>query len=165
MVAAQDSHVAGYIQRSAKGVLVVVNKWDLVAQKDTREYANYVRGELRFLSWAPVLFLSAKSGTGVNQVMPRAFEVYQERLKEVPTDTLTSVIKAAVSAHILPRAGRRELKVLSVRQTGINPPSFEFRVNDRELIHFSYQRYLESKLREAFGFSGTPIRLVFTSQE
>jgi GTP-binding protein len=97
--------------------------------------------------------------------MPRAFEVYQERLKEVPPDTLTSVIKAAVSAHILPRAGRRELKVLSVRQTGINPPSFEFRVNDRELIHFSYQRYLENKLREAFGFSGTPIRLVFTSQE
>ena len=164
LVAAQDAHVAGYLQQATKGVLIIVNKWDLVPQKNQREYTDFVRSQLKFLAYAPVLYMSAKSGQGVAQVMPEAVKVYQERLKRVPAEALTGAMKSAVGSHVLPRKGRRELKLSSVTQTGTNPPSFEFLVNDAKLIHFSYERYLENKLRESFGFAGTPINIVFKTR-
>ena len=164
MLSAQDMHIAGYIQQSAKGIVVVINKWDLAGNKSETEYNRYIRSQLKFMPYAPILYVSAKLGEGVNKVMPEASEVYQERLKRLPTATVNSVVQQAVASHVLPRTGTKQLKVLYATQAEVNPPTFVFFVNDAKLIHFSYQRYLENKLRQAFGFVGTPLRLVFKTR-
>jgi GTP-binding protein len=161
---AQDTHIAGYIQQAAKGIVVVINKWDLAGNKSETEYNRYIRSQLKFMPYAPILYVSAKLGEGVNKVMPEASEVYQERLKRLPTATVNSVVQQAVASHVLPRIGTKQLKVLYATQAEVNPPTFVFFVNDAKLIHFSYQRYLENKLRQAFGFVGTPLRLVFKTR-
>jgi GTP-binding protein len=164
MVTAQDTHIAGYIQQAVKGIVLVVNKWDLVADKNIKEYNNHIRRQLKFISYAPVLYISAKFGQGVDKVMPEVCQVYQERLKRLPTAAVNSVVQQAVAAHNLPRAGAKQLKILYATQAEVNPPTFVFFVNDAELIHFSYRRYLENKLRQSFGFTGTPLRLVFKTR-
>jgi len=164
LVTAQDTHIAGYIQQAAKGIVLVVNKWDLAEVKWTTESSRYIKDQFRFVSYAPVLYISAKFGQGVDKVMPQVYEVYQERLKRLPTATVSSVVQQAVAAHSLPRRGNKQLKVRYATQAEVNPPTFVFFVNDASLIHFSYQRYLENKLRQAFGFAGTPIRLVFKAR-
>lgn len=161
LVTAQDKHIAGYIQEAAKGVILIVNKWDLAQGKSMAECERYIRRELKFFSHAPVLYISAKLGQGVDRVLPQAFSVYEERLKRPPATQVNEVIRAAVASHILPRKGAKQLEVFSATQTGVNPPTLVFVVNDASLIHFSYQRYLENKLRQAFGFGGTPLRLIF----
>jgi len=165
LVTAQDMHVAGYIQQAIKGVVVVVNKWDLIADKDLTEWTRDIRSQLKFIAYAPVLYTSAKFGQGVDKVLPQARQVYQERLKRLPTAKVNDVIQQAVAAHNLPRSGRKRLKIGYATQAEVNPPTFVFFVNDARLIHFSYRRYLENKLRQAFGFDGTPIRLVFKAKE
>ena len=164
LLTAQDMHIAGYIQQAAKGIVLVVNKWDLVTSKSVTEYNKYIRGQLKFMAYAPVLYISAKLGQGVDKVMPQACQVYQERLKRLPTAEVNSVVQEAVAAQNLPRSGRKQLKILYATQAEVNPPTFVFFVNDARLIHFSYQRYLENKLRKAFGFVGTPFRLVFKTR-
>jgi len=164
LLTAQDMHIAGYIQQAAKGIVLVVNKWDLAEGKSKTEYSRYIRSQLKFMPYAPVLYVSAKFGQGVNKIMPQASQVYQERLKRLPTATVNSVVQQAVAAHNMPRVGSRRLKVLHATQAEVNPPTFVFFVNDAKLIHFSYQRYLENKLRQAFGFIGTPLRLVFKTR-
>jgi GTP-binding protein len=164
LLIAQDKHIAGYIQGAAKGVVLVVNKWDLAVSKNVTEYNRHIRSELKFMSYAPILYISAKFGQGVDKVMPQAFEVYQERLKRLSTTLVNDVIQQAVAGHNLPRKGSKRLKVLYATQAEVNPPTFVFFVNDAKLIHFSYQHYLENKLRQAFGFAGTPIRLVFKTR-
>ena len=164
LVTAQDMHIAGYIQQAAKGVLLLVNKWDLAMGLDKAECSRYVRSKLKFMSYAPLLFISAKLGHGVNEVINQAFKVYQERLKRIPTTRVNSVIQQAVATHSPPRSGKKLLKFLYATQAEVNPPTFVFFVNDAHLMHFSYQRYLENKLRESFGFSGTPLRLVFKTR-
>jgi len=164
-ITAQDMHIAGYIQQEAKGIVLVVNKWDLAEDKSKTEYSKYIRNQLKFMPYVPVLYVSAKSGQGVNKVIPQASQVYQERFKRFATAEVNSVIQQAVAAHILPRAGGKQLKVLYATQAEVNPPTFVFFVNDARLIHFSYKRYLENKLRQAFGFAGTPLRLVFKARE
>ena len=164
MIAAQDMHIAGYIQQAGKGVVLIINKWDLVAAKNENEWDKYVRHQLKFVSHAPVLYISAKLGQGVDGIMPRVTQVYQERLKRLSTAAVNDVIQQAVASHTLPRKGTKQLKVLYATQAEANPPTFVFFVNDVRLIHFSYQRYLENKLREAFGFDGTPVRLVFKAR-
>lgn len=164
LLTAQDMHIAGYIQQAVKGVLLVVNKWDLAGGGDKSEYDKYIRGKLRFMPYVSVLYVSAKFGQGVSKVMPQAYRIYQERLKRLPTAEVNSVVQQAVAAHILPRVGSKQLKVLYATQAEVNPPTFVFFVNDARLIHFSYQRYLENKLRQAFGFAGTPLRLVFKTR-
>ncbi len=160
---AQDTHIAGYIQQASKGIVLVVNKWDLVAQKNTSEWIEVLRRDFKFVAYALVLFVSARYGQGVAEVMPTARRVYEERLKRLPDAEVRGVIQQAVASHTLPRKGKRELVVRNVSQTGVNPPTFTFRVNDTRLVHFSYRRYLENRLREAFGFAGTPLRLVFST--
>jgi GTP-binding protein len=160
-VTAQDKHIAGYIQEAVKGVILLVNKWDLVQDKGVAEYDKYLRRQLRFLAYAPVLYISAKFGQGVERILPEAFGVYQERGKRPAETMINDVVREAVSSHVLPRKGTKALKFFSATQTGTNPPTFVFMVNDPKLIHFSYQRYLENKLRQAFGFGGTPLRLIF----
>ena len=161
MVTAQDMHIAGYIQQAAKGIMLVVNKWDLVDDKDTSRYTEYIREQIKFMSYAPVIYVSAKFRQGVSRIMPQANQIYQERLKRLPTATINSVVQQAVASHILPRVGGKRLKVLYATQADVNPPTFVFFVNDPKLIHFSYRRYLENRLRQSFGFSGTSLRLVF----
>jgi len=163
LLAAQDKHIAGYIQEAAKGVILIVNKWDLAGGRSVAEYDRYIRRQLRFLSYAPVLYISAKLGQGVDRVMPQAFEVYQERQKRLPTNLVNDLVEAAAS-HNLPRKGLRQLKVYYATQAEVNPPTFVFFVNDARLVHFSYRRYLENKLRQEFGFTGTPLRLVFKTR-
>ncbi len=164
LVTAQDMHIAGYIQQAAKGVTVVVNKWDLVTHQNTKEWDRYIRSQLKFMAYAPVLYTSAKFGHGVDKVIPQAYQVYQERLKRLPTATVNNFVQQAIATQNLPRRGKKQLKVLYATQTGVNPPTFVFFVNDPSLIHFSYRRYLENKLRQAFGFTGSPLRLVFTAR-
>ena len=164
LLTAQDKHIAGYIQEAAKGVVLVVNKWDLAGSKSVAEYNRHIRSELKFMTYAPVVYISAKLGQGVDRVMPQAFEVYQERVKRLSTTLVNKVVQQAVAAHNLPRKGGKRLKILYVTQAEVNPPTFVFSVNDSRLIHFSYQHYLENKLRQAFGFAGTPLRLVFKTR-
>ncbi len=161
---AQDTHIAGYIEQAVKGIVLLVNKWDLITDNNKNEWNGFVRSRLKFMPYAPVLYISAQFGQGVAEVMPQVCQVYQERLKRIPTAQVHSVIQQAVAAHSLPRKGSKHLKVLYATQAEVNPPTFVFFVNDAKLIHFSYRRYLENKLRQAYSFAGTPIRLIFKSR-
>ena len=161
---AQDVHIAGYIRQAVKGIVLVVNKWDLAANKNTAECTGYIRSQIKFMPYAPVVYTSAKLGQGIDKVMLQVCLVYQERLKRIPTAEVNSLVQEVVAAHNLPRIGRKRLKILYATQTEINPPTFTFFVNDAKMIHFSYQRYLENKLRQSFGFTGTPLRLTFKAK-
>lgn len=161
LVAAQDTHIAGYIQQAAKGIVLVVNKWDLAVNREPVEFTRYIKSQLKFVAYAPILYVSAKLGQGVKKIIPEVRRVYQERFKRLPTAEVNEVIRQAAQAHILPRVGGKQLKIRYATQAEVNPPTFVFFVNDPKLIHFSYQRYLENKLRRSFGFAGTPLRLVF----
>jgi len=161
---AQDVHIAGYIRQMAKGIILIVNKWDLTREKNKNEWNNYIRSQLNFIPYAPIVYTSAKNGQGVNKIMPQVHQVYQERLKRLPTATVNSIVQQAVAAHNLPRIGRKRLKILYATQADVNPPTFVFFINDKKLIHFSYQRYLENKIRQTFGFAGTPLKLVFKTR-
>jgi GTPase len=161
MFSAQDTHIAGYIQQAVKGIVIIVNKWDLVTGENQAIWAENTRKQFKFMAYAPVMFLSAKFGKNVNEVMPQAYQVYQERIKQIPGAELKGVIRDAIASHNLPRKGKMMLAVKGVTQTAINPPTFTFRVNNTKLVHFSYKRFLENKLRESFGFIGTPLRLEF----
>lgn len=163
-VTAQDLHVAGYIRQAAKGILLVVNKWDLVTNKKENEYNRYIMSRFKFAAYVSILYTSAKLGQGVDRVMPQAFEIYEERLKRIPAAEVNRVVQEAAAAHVLPRSGKKQLKILSAAQVAVNPPTFSLSVNDAKMMHFSYRRYLENKLREAFGFTGTPIILNFKTR-
>ena len=164
MVTAQDKHIAGYVLEAAKGVVLVVNKWDLVENKNVAESNRYIRGQLRFVSHAPIVYTSAMLGQATDRVMPEAFGVYQQRLKRLPTTVVNSVVQEAVAAHHPPRKGARQLKILYATQAEVNPPTFVFFVNDAKLISASYRNYLENKLRKAQGFNGTPLRFIFKNR-
>ena len=159
-IIAQDAHILGYILQSYKGIVLIVNKWDLVEVKSQTKWIEAIRERLRFTPYIPILFTSAKAGHGVEGVIPTARRVYEERQKRLPAPLLNNLIKEAVVAH----PGSKQLKISSATQTGVNPPTFEILVNDAKLVHFSYQRYLENRLRQAFGFEGTPLRLQFKSR-
>ena len=161
---AQDMHIAGHIQRAEKGIVLIVNKWDLVGGNGVADYNKYIRSQFKFLSYAPVMYISAALGQGIEKIIPQAQEVYQERFKRIPTATVNNVVQEAVAAHNPPRTGSKQLKILYATQAGVSPPTFVFFVNDAKIVHFSYRRYLENKLRQAFSFMGNPFRLVFKNR-
>jgi GTP-binding protein len=161
MFSAQDTHIAGYIQQAVKGIVIIVNKWDLVTNENQALWAENTRKQFKFMAYAPVMFISAKTGKSVQDVMPQAYQVYQERIKVVPEAELRGAMRDAVASHNLPRKGKMMLAVKGVTQVAVNPPTFVFKVNNTKLVHFSYKRFLENKLREAFGFMGTPLRIDF----
>ena len=167
LLTAQDAHIAGYILQEAKSVVVVVNKWDIV-EKDTHtmnEFTKTIRANLKFLEYVPVIFISAKSGQRVKEVLPLALRVQEERLRRIPTGELNRLLREAVAKHP-PKGGQRQrLKFFYVTQAGIDPPTFVFFVNDHKLVHFTYERYLENQLRENYGFVGTPLRMIFRSRK
>jgi len=160
---AQDAHIAGYILEEAKSAVVVVNKWDLV-EKDTytmQIYLEHVYTVLRFLDYVPALFVSALTGQRVDQVLPTALRVQEERLIRITTAELNRILQEAVARHAPPSKAGKRLKFYYVTQAAVDPPTFVFFVNDPRLVHFSYERYLENQLREHYGFLGTPLRLSF----
>ncbi len=160
----QDTHIGGYIQQAAKGIIIIVNKWDLIENKDIAGWNKLVKSQFKFASYAPILYTSAKSGQGVDRIMPQVSQVYQERLKRLSTATVNSVIQQALMAHNRPRSKNKQLKIFYATQAEVNPPTFVIFTNDARLVHFSYRRYLENQLRQAFGFSGTPLRLTFKTR-
>lgn len=161
---AQDAHIAGYIEKAGKSTILLVNKWDLVVDKNKAIYDEYIRSKLKFASYVPILYISARTGQGVNKILPLVSQVYLERIMRLPDTDVDKVIKEAVASHNLPRKGNKYLKFYSADQIGINPPTFRLLINDAKLIHFSYHRFLENRLRDIYCFRGTPIRLVFKSR-
>jgi GTP-binding protein len=161
LAAAQDMHVAQYVLEARKGVIIVVNKWDLLPLDQRQELDEILRARVRFLPWAPILHMSAKEGTGVRKLLPVALEVWHERDHSLPHETVDAIIKESYTSHPPPRKGFQYLKIYDAWQEGIRPPAFKIVVNDPELVHFSYQRYLENQIRQAYPFTGTPVSLEF----
>jgi GTPase len=160
----QDAHVAGYAIEEGKGLVVAVNKWDLVAEKTDRtfdQYVEWIRNEVPFLEFAPIVSISAKTGQRVGRVLELAIDIWAERRKRVPTGELNRMVSAATERTQPPLVRGRRPKLFYATQAGIAPPTFVFFASDAAAVHFSYRRYLENRLRETFGFDGTPIRLVF----
>ncbi len=160
-VTAQDTHIAGYAMEEVRGIVLVVNKWDLMKEADVSEYTKGVRQAFRFIPYAPLLFVSALTGQKVGTVLETALRVYRERLRRVPTSALNRLLREAVASHSPPSKGGKRLRFYYTTQAEVDPPTFVFFVNDPKLVHFSYRRYLENRLREAFGFEGTPLRMHF----
>jgi GTP-binding protein len=166
-ITAQDTHIAGYVLEESKGMILVVNKWDLV-EKDSNtiyEYTTHLRQELNFMPYVPFVFISAKFGQRVTKVLPMALKVAHERTKRVPTGQLNKLVKEAVEAHPPPSKPGKWVKFYYATQADIRPPTFVFFTNDADAVHFSYKRYLENQLRGAFGFEGTPIKLIFRTRQ
>jgi GTP-binding protein len=161
---AQDSHVAGYVVEEGKGLVVAVNKWDLLEEKTDRtfdQYVTWIRSQAPFLDFAPVLSISAKTGQRVGRVLETAIDIWGERRKRVPTGELNRLLSTATERNLPPIVKGRRPKIFYATQAAVAPPTFVFFANDAASVHFSYRRYLENRLREAFGFDGTPIRLIF----
>ncbi len=161
-VTAQDTHIAGFILEAWKSVVIVVNKWDAI-EKDTHtiyEYTDHVRQQLNFLDYVPVLFVSALTGQRVDQVMPQALIVQEERLARISTSQINKVLRDAQDRHPAPSRAGRPLKIFYGTQVRSDPPTFMIYVNDPKLAHFTYLRYLENRFREHYHFLGTPIRFV-----
>ena len=159
----QDKKIAGIAHEAGKGIVVVVNKWDLI-EKETNtmnEFRKHIARELTFMSYAPVVFISVLTGQRVDNVIKMAKYVAENRAMRVPTGRLNNLISDAIMMKQPPSDKGRRLKIYYVTQVGVKPPLFSFKVNSRPLMHFSYARYMENKIREAFGFEGTSIKFVF----
>jgi GTPase len=212
-ITAQDTHIAGYIHEAARGIVAVVNKWDIVRERrraaeeaeraaleavaameaalasgqpvapnvtmptimapklppgdetlDAAAFTREMRERLKFVPYAPVVFAAAKTGYHVGPILDHALRIYDERQRRIPTAQLNEVVREAVQRHAPPTSQGRAMRVYYVTQPEVSPPTFVFFVNDPTLNHFSYQRYLENRLREAFGFEGTAIRLQFRAR-
>lgn len=165
-ITAQDTHIAGFILDAWKSALVLVNKWDLV-EKDSQtmeQYIQHVRQALNFMDYVPVQFISAKTGQRVDQVLPAALQVQEERLVRLSTSQLNQILHSAQDKFPAPSIKGRQLRMYYGTQVRSDPPTFLIYVNYPELAHFSYIRYLENRIREDYPFVGTPIRLVFKSR-
>ncbi len=167
-ITAQDTHIAGIIAEQGVSVVVLVNKWDTVTaevRQDGVAFEAVVRESLKFMPYIPVLFISALTGLRVNRVIPTALEVAAARYERIPTGELNDTLQRAVAEHAPPSIQGRKLKLYYASQVGIAPPTFALSVNDPALVHFSYQRYLENRIREIYAFPGTPIRVVFRAHK
>ncbi len=163
--AAQDTHIAGRVAEEGKGLILVVNKWDLAEPgTDRHQFARKIDYRYRFVPWAPAHFTSALTGAGIVELLQLAVHVNEVRRRRVQTSELNRIVQRAVSQHAPRVVGKRRLKVLYVTQAEVAPPTFVFFVNDPALLHFSYRRYLENRIRDAFGFEGTAIRMRFRSR-
>ena len=162
-ITAQDSHIAGMVIDKHKSVVILVNKWDLI-EKDSYSMGTFtekVRDALNFMAYVPVLFISAKTGQRVHQVLQTALRVQEERLRRIPTGEMNRLLQNALTAHPPPARKGRSLNILFASQVRTDPPTFLFHVNDPDLVHFTYERFLENRIRDKYGFLGTPIRLSF----
>ncbi len=167
-ITAQDTHIAGMIVEAKKGIIILVNKWDAL-EKDNNTFNKYteqLKAAFQFVDYAPVLFISAKTGQRVEKVLPLVLDVDNERHKRIPTGELNNLLRDAITRQP-PTATRKGayLRIYFATQPQVAPPVFLFFANNGELVHWSYARYLENRIREQYGFVGTPISIVFRSRE
>ena len=160
-----DKHIAGYAIERGKGLIFVVNKWDTVEDTTISEFEKLMRNEFQFATYAPIVFLSALTKKRIHTLMPEILKVKENVKKEIKTSILNDCISDAYDLNLPPSYKGKRLKIYFTSQTGIQPPKFTFRVNDKGLVHFSYERYLENKIRENFDFTGTPIVLQFDNRK
>ncbi len=181
-VVAQDEHIAGYILDAHKGAVVLVNKWDAVESAaevsrmakpvkgfglltpKMQTFLEVVQARLNFMSYVPVLFISAREGFRLEHVLPTALRVHEARHLRISTSQLMDIVRESIERHVPSRAGKR-LKIYMASQVGVNPPTFVFHVNDSKLAHFTFRRYLENRIRDAYTFLGTPIRMIFRGRD
>jgi len=159
----QDKRIVGLAHEAGKGIIVIVNKWDIVT-KETNTMKNMekeIKGQLAFMSYAPVMFTSALKGQRLEPVIDMAKRVAENRAMRISTGQLNSLVADAVMMNNTPSDKGKRLKIYYAAQIGVKPPLFNFVVNDREIMHFSYARYLENKIRESYGFEGTSLKFVF----
>ncbi|HEX9038403.1 MAG TPA: ribosome biogenesis GTPase Der [Ktedonobacterales bacterium] len=194
-ITAQDTHIAGYIHDAARGMIIVINKWDLVreAQRlaaeaadpdapislkpggnpqaleneppDADYYQDIVRERFKFAPYAPVIFSAAKTKYHINTILDHALRIWETRSQRITTAQLNDIVRESVRRHHPPMVQGRAMRIYYATQAEVSPPTFVFFVNDPSLLHFSYQRYLENQLRQAFGFDGTAIRLEFRERQ
>ena len=194
-ITAQDTHIAGYIHDAARGMVIVINKWDLVREAlreaaeraeadaavslkpgenltalaeeptDAEQFLEIVRERFKFAPYAPIIFAAAKNRYHINQILDQALRIWETRQQRVQTSQLNDVIRQAVQRHRPPVVQGRPMRIYYVTQAEVSPPTFIFFVNDPSLLHFSYQRYLENQLRQAFGFEGTALRMEFRERQ
>jgi len=157
----QDKKIAGYAHEAGRAIVIVVNKWDTVAssQEAMRDFEQKIRTHFQFLDYAPITFLSAKTKKRLHTLLPIIKESSENHAKRIPTNALNDVIMDAIAINPTPTIKGQRLKVLYATQVSVKPPSFVVFVNEPELLHFSYKRFLENRIREAFGFVGTPINI------
>jgi GTP-binding protein len=157
----QDKKIAGYAHEAGKAVIIVVNKWDTIdsEEKTMKEFEDKVRSNFRFLDYAPIVFLSAKTKKRIHTLLPKVLEASENHAKRVQTNILNEVIMDALAMNPSPSIKGQKLKIFYATQVAVKPPSFVVFVNEPELMHFTYERFLENRIREAFGFEGTPIKI------
>lgn len=163
----QDKKIAGIAHEAGKGMMIVINKWDLV-EKETntmRDYERKVRAELLFASYAPILFTSVLQGRRIYDILRKAAAIQEIRMRRITTGKLNNLIEDAVMMRQPPSDKGKRLKIYYVAQIGVAPPLFSFNINSRELMHFSYARYLENRLREAYDFEGTSVKFVYNEKK
>lgn len=160
-----DKHIAGYAIEKGKGLIFVVNKWDTVKDTTIQEFEKLMRAEFQFATYAPIIFLSALTKKRIHTLMPEVIKVAENIKREIKTSLINEVILDAYQLNIPPSYKGKRLKIYFTAQTGTKPPKFTFRVNSKGLVHFSYERYLENKIRENFDFTGTPIVLQFKNKK
>lgn len=163
----QDKKIAGIAHEAGKGMMIVINKWDLI-EKETntmRDYERKVRSELLFASYAPILFTSVLEGRRIYDVLRKAKKIQEIRMRRITTGKLNNLIEDAVMMRQPPSDKGKRLKIYYAAQIGVAPPLFSFNINSRELMHFSYARYLENRLREAYDFEGTSVKFVYNEKK
>ena len=162
-ISEQDKKIAGLAHESGKGVIIVVNKWDLIEKdgKTMKAFEDRINAEFPFLSYALHMFISVKTGQRVGGILEACRAVAENRAMRIPTGKLNALLQDAVMMRQPPSDKGKRLKIYYCTQVGVKPPLFSFQVNKRELMHFSYSRYLENRIRQAYGFAGTPIKFVF----
>ena len=161
-----DKHIAGYAIEAGKAVVIVVNKWDLIEDKDSaiKKWKQDIEADFAFMSYAKIVFLSAKTKKRIHTLMPEILSAYENSKKEIKTSLLNKVIMDAYELNLPPSYKGKRLKIYFSTQVKTEPPTFNIQVNSKGLVHFSYERYIENKIRESFDFSGTPIVINFKSK-
>jgi GTP-binding protein len=166
-VTEQDEHIAGYVLEQFKSIVIAVNKWDVVTKDSNtmNEFTRVVRERLHFIPWAPIIYISALSGQRIHSVLETAHRVWQYRSARIATSELNQLLRDAIEKHAPPTKGQRRLKIYYGTQVRTDPPVFLLHVNDKTLMHFSYERFIENRIRESFPFEGTPIRISLRQRE
>ena len=166
-VSEQDTKIAGYIDEAGKPAVIVVNKWDSVDKETgtSEKFTKEIREKLKFMEYAPVVYISALTGQRVNRILKMVKDVYTQASRRITTGLLNDILADAQAAMQPPATSGRRLKIYYATQQETNPPTFVFFINDKELMHFSYERYLENRFRQAFGFEGTPLRFIMKEKE
>jgi len=163
----QDKKIAGYAHEQGRGLILVVNKWDLV-EKDNHTYAEFeknLKKNLQFMDYAPMIFVSAQTKQRVHKILDLVKYVAEQQSVRVSTSILNEIVRDAVMQNPPPTDKGKRLKILYATQSGVKPPTFVVFVNEPEILHFSYERYLENKLRESFGFEGTSIKFIIRKRD